>query len=107
MIEPRWQHLDTRETYDGGEVVYHWRLDTAEKVCEASRRIVHARRDRCAAHAGAQRPCPVWWRTPECGHRFLDPEQQPTCLTCGLVGEDVTAVLAAERAALIPREDTP
>lgn len=68
-----------------------------EKVCETSRDIVSSRRDRCADHAGAERPCRVWERTPECSHEHLDPErEQPSCLICGQVGEDVTAQVAAE-----------
>lgn len=104
MSAPRWQHLDHRDDGHGGWTVYHWPLDCAEKVCEASREIVSIHRDRCASHAGGERPCWVWVRTPECDHRHLDPEQQqPTCLMCGLVGEDVTQQLAD--LALIPRED--
>lgn len=97
VSEPRWQLLDHRDTYDGGQVVYHWRLDYPEKVCQASREVVSIHRDRCATHAGGWRPCQVWTRTPpECDHRHLDTEQsQPHCLTCGQVGEDVTAQMGA------------
>lgn len=97
--EPRWQHLDTRET-NGGTVVYHWRLDYPEKVCEISREIVASHRDRCANHAGHLKPCQVWTRTPpECDHRHLDPEADPAaphCLACGATGEDVTDQLDQE-----------
>jgi hypothetical protein len=100
MTQPRWQFLDNRETFDGGTIVYHWRLDVWEKVCETSGQVVSVRRDRCVSHAGGMHPCRVWARTPECDHRHLDPEQQqPTCLTCGQVGEDVTAQVAAEMGA--------
>jgi hypothetical protein len=95
MRMSRWQYLDHRQTYDGGQVVYHWRLDVAEKVCVSSRLVVNANRDRCVNHAGGWHACEIWTRTPpECDHRFLDSEQdQPTCLTCGLVGEDVTEAI--------------
>lgn len=96
MTEPRWQFLDNRERPGGGWTVYHWPLDVPEKVCEDSREVIHKDRDRCASHAGGWRPCRFWMRTPECDHRFLDPQhEQPHCLTCGLDGEDVTEQMGA------------
>jgi hypothetical protein len=86
----------------GGRVVYAWPADASEAYCDSDEtfnapvdRVIVAGTDRCTLHAIAENRCPLAWRTPpECQHERTDPAADPAhprCLTCGLVGEDVSA----------------
>jgi hypothetical protein len=93
----RWQFLDTRELPDGSEVVYHWRMDVAERYCVDSGRVVSPiPGDRCLSHGARGVMCTTAERMPECQHTRLSPiHPYPHCSECRQDGEDVTAEVAA------------
>jgi len=84
-------------------VVYSWPMLPAEAFCDSgdtaftdtAHRVIVDGTDRCSLHALNERPCPVAYRTPpECPHENLDPQappEHPRCVTCGRVGDDVSA----------------
>jgi hypothetical protein len=86
----------------GGRVVYAWPGDASEAYCISgdtfnapADRVIVAGTHRCSLHAIAEYPCVYAWRTPpECEHERIDltaDPARPRCLTCGLVGDDVSA----------------
>lgn len=85
----------------GARVVYSWPMDAVEPYCPAddaftstADRVIVAGTDRCALHVMAEGPCVAGFRSPpECQHGRIDPTADPAaprCLTCGLVGADVS-----------------